>query len=52
MRTIKSILILSLVSFLIFGFILFDEMPKDWFKAGSKPNSYKVGIDTTVFKNE
>jgi hypothetical protein len=51
MKTTKSILILSLISWFIFGFSLSNEMPKGWFKAGNKPDSYKIGSDTTIFKN-
>ena len=51
MKTFKSILILSLMTFLIFGFGLSGEMPKGWFKAGSIPDSYKFGTDSIVFKN-
>jgi len=51
MKTFKSILILSLMTFLIFGFGLSGEMPKGWFKSGSIPDSYKFGTDSIVFKN-
>jgi hypothetical protein len=52
MRTLKSILILSLVPFLIFGFVLLsNDMPKSWLKAGSVPASYKFGSDSIIFKN-
>jgi hypothetical protein len=51
MKTIKSILILSFVSMMIFGFDLSDEIPKGWFKAGNMPASYKFGIDNIVFKS-
>ena len=50
MRTIKNILILSIVSILMFGFALFDEIPKGWFKAGNMPDSYIIGLDKAVFK--
>lgn len=50
MKTFKSILILSLVSNLIFGFSQSIELPKSWFNSGSKPDSYKVGIDSIVFQ--
>ena len=51
MKTIKSILILSFVSFLIFAFIQSDEIIKGWFKSGSLPDSFKTGSDNTIFKN-
>jgi hypothetical protein len=51
MGTSKSILILSSVSLLIFGFTLSDEIPKGWFKAGNMPGSYKIGLDNAVFSH-
>ena len=50
MKTFKSILILSLVSFLIFGFTS-NELPKSWFKSGSKSQSYKVTTDSITFQS-
>ena len=51
MKKTKAILILSIVSIVLSGFSLSDDIPKGWFRAGSKPESYKVGIDNTVFKS-
>ena len=51
MKKTKTILILSIVSIVFFGFSLLDDIPEGWFKAGSKPESYKMGIDNTVFKS-
>jgi len=51
MKTIKSILILSQFAFLIFRFTLSNESPEGWFNSGSKPGSYKMEIDNSVFKN-
>lgn len=51
MKTTKSILILSLVSLLFFGFNSSDEKINGWFKTGSLPDSYKTGLDNKVFKN-
>lgn len=28
-----------------------DNTPKSWFKAGSKPDSYGIGIDESIFQN-
>ena len=51
MRTTRRILVLSLVTILIFGFGKSSEMPKGWLKAGSNPDSYNFGSDSTVFEN-
>jgi len=51
MKTTKSILILSLVSLLFFGFNSSDEKINGWFKTGSLPDSYKTGLDNKIFKN-
>jgi hypothetical protein len=51
MKTFKTILILSLISLFCFGFTQSDKIIKGWFKSGNKPDSYKTGIDNTVFKN-
>jgi hypothetical protein len=50
MKTLKSILILSSVALLIFGFTTTDETIKGWFKAGSLPESYKTGLDKAIFQ--
>ncbi len=50
MKTFKSILILSLVSLLIFGFTT-NKLPKNWFKSGSKSESYKVETDSITFQS-
>jgi hypothetical protein len=50
MKTFKSILILSLMTFLIFGFGLSGKIPKGWFNSGSKPESYKVRSDSAIFQ--
>jgi len=50
MKTIKSILILSLISLSIYGFSQSNELPKSWFKSGSKPESYKAGTDSIIFQ--
>jgi hypothetical protein len=50
MKTLKSILILSVALF-IFGFTASDETINSWIKKGSLPNSYKTGLDNTVFKS-
>jgi hypothetical protein len=50
MKTFKSILILSVVSLMILAFTA-NELPKRWFKSGSKSNSYKVAIDSVTFQN-
>lgn len=49
MRKLKIVLLLSVLSVLIFGFTLSEEIPLHWFKAGNKPDSYKFGSDTTSF---
>jgi hypothetical protein len=51
MKTIKSILILSFISMMIFGFDISDEIPKGWYKAGNMPDGYKIGTDNTLFKS-
>ena len=51
MKKTKTILILSIVSILLFGFSLSDDIPKGWFKAATKPETYKMGIDNNVFKS-
>jgi len=51
MRTFRSIFILSSVLLIIVGLNLPDEIPEGWFKAGSLPDSYKIGLDNAVFKN-
>jgi hypothetical protein len=50
MKTLKSVLILSSVALFIFGFTTSDETIKGWFKAGSLPESYKTGLDKTIFQ--
>jgi hypothetical protein len=50
MKNFKSILILSVVSLLIFGFTT-NELPKNWFKSGSKSESYNVATDSIIFQN-
>jgi hypothetical protein len=47
MRTTKSILILSVVTFLIFGFTLSDETPKGW-AFGADRTNYKVSLDNKI----
>jgi hypothetical protein len=51
MKTLKSILILSSITLFIFGFTSFDETINSWVKRGSLPDSYKAGLDNTVFKS-
>ena len=51
MKKTKTIFILSIVSIVLSGFSFSDDIPKGWFKAGSKPESNEVGIDKTVFKS-
>ena len=50
MKTFKSIFILSMVSLLIFGFTS-SELPKSWFRSGSKSQSYKVDTDSITFQS-
>jgi hypothetical protein len=50
MKNFKSILILSGVSLMIFGFTT-NELPKNWFKSGSKSESYKVATDSIIFQS-
>ena len=50
MKTFKSILILSAVLLLVFGFTT-SELPKSWFKSGNKSESYKVAIDSITFQS-
>ena len=50
MKNFKSILILSVVSLMIFGFTT-NELPKNWFKSGSKSESYKVATDSIIFQS-
>lgn len=50
MKNFKSILILSVVSLMIFGFTT-NELPKNWFKSGSKSESYKIATDSIIFQS-
>ena len=50
MKTFRSILILSSVSLLIFGFTT-SQLPKNWFKSGNKPENYKIATDSITFQN-
>ena len=50
MRTRKAYFVLSLVSLLLFAFTASDTIPAGWFKSGSVPDSYKIGIDKGIFK--
>jgi len=43
-----ALTILSLL--MIVAFSPENELPKNWFKAGSKPDNYNMGIDKTIFK--
>lgn len=47
MKKFRSILILSSVTLMIFGFTLIDETPKGWM-FGADRTSYKTGLDTTI----
>lgn len=51
MRRTKSILILTLLSVLFFGFTQSNRLPVGWFKNGSVPDSYKTGIDSVVYNH-
>ena len=51
MKTFKSILILSFISILFLQFSNQDNGPKYWYRSGSKPGSYKMGFDKTVFQS-
>ncbi len=41
---------LSAASILIFGFTS-NELPKSWFRSGSKSDSYKVATDSITFQS-
>jgi hypothetical protein len=51
MKTFKSILLLSVISFLFLQFSNQDDGPKYWYRSGSKPASYNMGIDKTVIQS-
>ncbi len=50
MKTFKRILMLSAASLLIFSFTS-NELPKSWFRSGSKSDSYKVATDSITFQS-
>ena len=37
-------------AFLVLSFTVSSNLPKGWFKAGSKPSSYEMGTDSKIFK--
>jgi hypothetical protein len=51
MKTIRSLILLSMVLILISGFEIPENPHKDWFKAGSNPENYKSGLDELVVLN-
>jgi hypothetical protein len=51
MKTLKGILALTAISFIIFGFGMTDDIIKGWFNSGSVQTSYKTVLDNTVFQN-
>ena len=51
MKKTKAILILSIVSIVFFGCKKSDNIPKGWFKDGSDPNNYIIGIDDNISKS-
>ena len=50
MKTIKNILIASIAAALFLGFCNTDVSIIGWHKTGSKPSSYKTGVDLNIFK--
>ena len=50
MKINRSVLVSSIAVSLAF-FLLAFEIPEGWFKAGSKPKSYDMGIDTASGQN-
>jgi len=51
-KTMKKTFILSLLIISIFGFNSCNQnLLKGWYKAGSNPKSYKIGLDNLVFQN-
>ena len=51
MKTFKSILILFAISFLFLQFSNQEDGPKYWYRSGSKPASYKMEFDKTVYQS-
>lgn len=51
----KTIIKITWYTFLLFLTIIIsscsDNTPKSWFKAGSNPDSYGIGIDKSIFQN-
>jgi len=51
MKTLRSVLILTVISFLFLQSTSQDDGPKYWYRSGSKPGSYNMGFDKTVIQS-
>lgn len=51
MKSFNLSLLLLLISLIFYSFIWSIDLPKDWIKAGNKPDSYIIGLDKSVFKS-
>ena len=51
MKSFNLSLLLVLISLILYSFIWLIDLPKDWIKAGNKPDSYTMGLDTSVYKS-
>jgi len=52
MKTIKKISILLFWMIISIGLeSCINELPKDWFKAGSEPENYKIDLDYSIVQN-
>jgi|TARA_R110000737_G_scaffold50895_2_gene71964 hypothetical protein len=50
MKKLTQLLFIFSIATLLFSFTI-DSVPSDWFKAGSQPSSYEMGIDNLIFKS-
>lgn len=52
MKNLQKTILLSLLTIVTIGLISCSEnLHSEWFKAGDKPNSYRVSLDNSIFQN-
>jgi len=51
MKTTFKTLTVAIFTFSLLAFITKPNVPEDWFKAGSKPDSYAMEIDKSTYKS-
>jgi len=50
MKKFNSLAPLLVLAFCFMAFSLSEKAPEGWFKSGSEPNHYEMGVDTKVYK--